>query len=51
VIRDRDLVDAALERLLGVRVDRHVAVRGQVRVQMRVKRKVARLAIDHRCAP
>ena len=51
VIGDRDLVDAAFERLLGIRVDRHVAVRRQVGMEVRVERKVSRLAIDHRCAP
>jgi hypothetical protein len=51
VVGDGDLVDAAFQRLLSVRVDRHVAVRRQVRMQVRIERKVACLAINHRPRP
>jgi hypothetical protein len=53
VVGDGQLGDAALHGLRGEDVDRHVAVRRQVGVQVRVERQVARLAVDrgHRWSP
>ena len=47
VVRDRQLGDAPLQGCRGVGVDRDIAVRRQVRVEVRVERQVPRLAIGH----
>ena len=47
VIGDRQFPDAPLQSCLGVDIDGGVAVRRQVRMQVRVERQVARLAIGH----